>query len=97
MNKVLIGSVKVLDFIKLKATNSRLFCNLYTEMGSAHDEPLLLSTKVRWFSRLNVLTRLLKHRSEVQLFPTSDIKQIFVAEFSYLEDSLSTKLTKQEF
>jgi hypothetical protein len=51
-------------------------------MGSEHDE-LLLHTEVRWLSRGNVLSRLFKLRSEVQIFlsdTTSDLRNHFTDE-----------------
>ncbi|CAH2009522.1 unnamed protein product [Acanthoscelides obtectus] len=56
-------AVKVENFIKSRATNSRLFRELCDDLGSLHVS-LLLHTKVRWLSRNKVLTRL----SEIQAF-----------------------------
>jgi hypothetical protein len=43
---VLTEAVKVVNFIKSRATNSRLFSILCNEMGSEHDK-LLVHTEVR--------------------------------------------------
>ncbi|XP_043932352.1 zinc finger BED domain-containing protein 5-like [Protopterus annectens] len=64
---VLDEAVKVVNFIKSKSTNSRIFKGLYEEMMSPHST-LLLHTDVRWFSRDKVLTRLFELRYEVQVF-----------------------------
>jgi hypothetical protein len=47
---VLTDAVKVVNFIKSRATNSRLFSILCNEMGSEHDK-LLLHTEVGGLSR----------------------------------------------
>lgn len=67
LNTVLDKSVKVVNFIKSRALNSRLFSIICNEMGSEHKK-LLLHTDVRWLSRGNVLSRLFELRAEVQMF-----------------------------
>ncbi|XP_031330321.1 zinc finger BED domain-containing protein 5-like [Photinus pyralis] len=64
---VLQETIKVVNFIKSRALNSRLFSKLCSEMGSDHIQ-LLLHTEVRWLSRGKMLSRLFELRSEVQLF-----------------------------
>ncbi|XP_072391924.1 zinc finger BED domain-containing protein 5-like [Diabrotica undecimpunctata] len=64
---VLQDAIKVVNFIKSRALNSRLFSNLCCEMGSNHIQ-LLLHTEIRWISRGKMLNRLSQLRSEVQLF-----------------------------
>ena len=67
LKTVLDQSVKVVNFIKARALNSRLFSIICSEMGSEHNT-LLLHTEVRWLSRGKVLSRLFELRSEVQIF-----------------------------
>jgi hypothetical protein len=79
LKTVLTEAIKVVNFIKSRATNSRLFSILCNEMGSEHDK-LLLHTEVRCLSRGNVLSRLFELRSEVQIFladTTSDLSNRF--------------------
>lgn len=64
---VLDDAVKIVNFIKSRSTNSRLFKALCEEMMS-HHSALLFHTEVRWLSRGKVLTRLFELRYEVQLF-----------------------------
>jgi hypothetical protein len=66
LKTVLAEAVRVVNFIKSRATNIRLFSILCNEMGSEHDK--LLHTEVRWLSRGNVLSRLFELRSKVQIF-----------------------------
>jgi len=64
---VLQEAIKVVNFIKSRALQSRLFTKLCSEMGSDHIQ-LLLHTEVRWLSRGKMLSRLFELHSEVQLF-----------------------------
>jgi hypothetical protein len=67
MKTVLDEAVKIVNFIKVRPLNSRLFSALCNEMGSDH-EHLLLHSEIRWLSGGKVLTRLLELRDEVRLF-----------------------------
>ncbi|XP_062417978.1 zinc finger BED domain-containing protein 5-like [Pungitius pungitius] len=60
-------AVKLVNFIKARPLNSRIFTLLCNEMGSEH-KSLLLHTEVRWLSRGKVLTRLFELRHELQQF-----------------------------
>lgn len=64
---VLQDAIKVVNYIKSRALNSRLFAKICAEMGSEHIQ-LLLHTEVRWLSRGKMLSRLFELYSEVQLF-----------------------------
>jgi hypothetical protein len=78
LKTVLTEAVKVVNFIKSRALNSRLFSILCNEMGCEHDK--LLHTEVRWLSWRNVLSHLFELRSKVQIFlsdTTSDISNRF--------------------
>ncbi|KAL4153303.1 hypothetical protein QTP88_001154 [Uroleucon formosanum] len=66
---VLDSAVKIVNLIKARPHNSRLFTVLCNEMGSTH-KSLLLHTEVRWLSRGKVLTRLFELRSEILLLLT---------------------------
>ena len=50
LNKVVQDAVKIINFIKSRALNSRLFANLCDEMESDHNK-LLLHCEVRWLSK----------------------------------------------
>lgn len=67
LRAVLGEAVKIVNLIKSRALNARLFSILCDEMG-AHFRQLLLHSEVRWLSRGKVLTRLCDLREEVLLF-----------------------------
>lgn len=92
---VLNTSVKIVNFIKTKPLQARLFEKLCDEMGSRH-KALLLHTEVRWLSRGKVLTRLVELRQEVASFldEISDLglslrDENFVLKLTYLADIFS--------
>lgn len=60
-------AVKIVNFIRSKPKQSRLFAILCDEMGSQH-KALLLHCEVRWLSRGKVLSRLFELRDELRLF-----------------------------
>jgi hypothetical protein len=79
LKTVLTVPVIVVNFIKTRAVNSRLFSILRNEIASEHGK-LLLLTDVWWLSRGYVLGRLLELPSEVQIFlynTTSDLNNRF--------------------
>ena len=67
LRAVMGEAVKIVNLIKSRALNARLFSILCDEMG-AHFRQLLLHSEVRWLSRGKVLTRLCDLREEVLLF-----------------------------
>nr|CAI5868874.1 unnamed protein product [Callosobruchus analis] len=96
LNDILLESVKIVNFIKSNALNSRLFTTLCQEMGSDHVQ-LLLHAEIRWLSRGKVLKRLYELRNEVQLFLNEKGSLLsrhfqnkeWVALLSYLSDIFS--------
>jgi hypothetical protein len=67
LKKVLNESVKIINFIKARPLNSRLFEKPCQSMDSDHQQ-LLLHTEVRWLSRGKVLSRLFESRDEIRMF-----------------------------
>lgn len=65
--KVMDDAVKVINFIRARAKNHRLFQILTKEMGAEHVR-LLFYTNVRWLSRGKCLSRLYELRVEVEIF-----------------------------
>ncbi|XP_035225125.1 zinc finger BED domain-containing protein 5-like [Stegodyphus dumicola] len=91
LSTTLSDAVKIVNFIKLHATNCRLFHTLCEDFGSFHIS-LLLHTEVRWLSRGKVLTRLFELKSEVQAFfidHAFHLSLVFV--FLYIRCSLAAK------
>ena len=71
LKEVLDESVKIINFIKSRPKNTRLFKMLCEDMGSLHTS-LLLHTEVRWLSRGKTLTRLFEMKPEVRIFLIDD-------------------------
>ena len=67
LHSVLNDVVKIVNFIKGRALNARLFRLLCQEMGADH-EHLLYHSGVRWLSRGKVLSRVFELLSEVTAF-----------------------------
>ena len=65
--KVLDSVIKIVNFIKSGALNTRLFKELCKEMNSDH-EVLLFHTAVRWLSKGNVLNRVYELKNEIKIF-----------------------------
>ena len=86
--------IDIVNFIKGRALNSRIFSSLCKEMGSEH-QSLLYYTHVRWLSRGKVLARLFELRHEVSRFILSqnnhDLRKhleddYWVAKLAYMAD-----------
>ena len=92
---VLNTSVKIVNFIKSKPLQSRLFEKLCEEMGSNH-RTLLLHTGIQWLSTGKVLTRLGELREEVAMFLEGKFDfakclrdEEFILRLTYLADIFS--------
>ena len=84
---VLEDSVKIINSIKARPLNSRLFSLLCDVMGSEHKQ-LLLHSEVHWLSRGKVLTRLFELRQEVLLF-VKEIHEDYTSFLSLQGNSLT--------
>jgi hypothetical protein len=80
---VLEDSIKIINFIKARSLNSRIFSLLGEDMGNEHKQ-LLLHSEVRWLSRGKLLTKLFELRQKVLLF-VNEIKEEFT---SFLADDM---------
>ena len=67
LKNVLDEAAKIVNFIKVRPLQSRLFKILCNDMGSEHTA-LLLHTEVRWLSCGKVLVRLFELRYEVSVY-----------------------------
>lgn len=70
LKSVLDDAVKIINFIKARPSNSRIFAVLCEEMGSIY-KCLLSHTEVRWLSRGRSISRLYELKNEVYVFLTS--------------------------
>ena len=90
---VLDNAIKVVNLIKARALNSRMFTIMCNDMGAEHDQ-LLLHTEVQWLSRGKVLFRLFELRAEVCLFLVDIIspfqnlfwEDVWLSKLAYLVD-----------
>ncbi|GBN28542.1 Zinc finger BED domain-containing protein 5 [Araneus ventricosus] len=64
---VLDEAVKIINFIKSKPLQSRIFKAMYEDMGSLHTA-LLLHAEVRWLSRDKMLVRIFELRKELMAY-----------------------------
>ena len=69
LNVVVQDAVKIINFIKSRALNTRIFANLCGKMESEF-KTHLLHCEVRWLSKAKALTRLLLLGNEVVIFLT---------------------------
>ncbi|XP_023210685.1 zinc finger BED domain-containing protein 5-like [Centruroides sculpturatus] len=67
LNEVLKEVIKIVNSIKGKALQTRLFRIICEDMGSLHQN-LLYHTEVRWLSKGKVLTRVLELKAELLMF-----------------------------
>ena len=67
LKKVLDQAVQIVNYVKSRPLQSRLFKKACEEVGSQH-QSLLLHTEVRWLSRGKVLSRLFELRNELTIF-----------------------------
>lgn len=103
LHEVLNNAVSIVNFVKARATNSRLFTALCEEVGSDH-HALLMHTEVRWLSRGHMLMRLFSLREELHTFLSDKKPELaelvkdekWLALLSYLADVFSetNKLNK---
>ncbi|CAK1592459.1 unnamed protein product [Parnassius mnemosyne] len=93
-NAILTLCIKIINYVKKSALNTRLFTALCEDLGTEH-KTLLFHTEVRWLSKGNMLTRLYELRDEViQLLDNQKQSELFVefrkpkvqVVFAYLTD-----------
>ena len=93
LNKI----IKIVNFIKTSALNSRLFSRLCEDVSSAH-KCLLFHTEVRWLSRGNMTQRVFELRHELWTFFKEKNHEFkddfendnFISRMAYLSDIFQT-------
>ncbi|XP_050058667.1 zinc finger BED domain-containing protein 5-like [Aphis gossypii] len=101
--KALDEVVKIINFIKSRPLQNRLFKILCEDMGSVHTS-LLLHTEVRWLFRGKILTRIFELRDEVRAFFLEHnfelkdrfLDQMWLLKVAYLSD-IFTKINELNF
>uniref|UniRef100_A0A8C3WE45 SCAN domain containing 3 n=1 Tax=Catagonus wagneri TaxID=51154 RepID=A0A8C3WE45_9CETA len=96
LNSVLTDIVKIVNYVKSNALNSRLFSLLCDNMETDHKQ-LLLHAEIRWLSRGKFLSRMFEIRNELLVFLQSKKpvwSQLFkdvnwTARLAYLSDIFS--------
>ena len=81
--------IKVVNYVKSSALNTRLFSKLCKDMDADHTV-LLYHTQVRWLSKGNMLSRIFELREEVKLFLVA--KQNYDLLLAFDGDGFSTYL-----
>ena len=81
--------IKVVNYVKSSALNTRLFSKLCKDMYADHTA-LLYQTQVRWLSKGNMLSRIFELREEVKLFLVAKQKHDLLLAFG--GDGFSTYL-----
>ena len=90
--------IKVVNYVKSSALNTRLFNKLCKDMDADHTA-LLYHTQVRWLSKGNMLSRIFELREEVKLFLVAKQKHDLLLAFGGDEFStyLATEITGDDF
>ena len=81
--------IKVVNYVKSSALNTRLFSKLCKDMDADHTA-FLYYTQVRWLSKGNMLSRIFELREEVKLFLVEKQKHDLLLAFG--GDGFSTYL-----
>lgn len=93
LHQVLKDVIEIINFIKARALNSRIFRLMCEEMGSEYQH-LLYHSDIRWLSRGRILARVVSLKTEIEIFLTdkkhklSDrfIDNEWMAKLAYLSD-----------
>ena len=67
LSEILSSCVKIVNSIKARPLQSRMFSKLCDELGSEHSS-LLLHTEIRWLSRGKIVERVFELREELSIF-----------------------------
>lgn len=96
LHAVMNAAVEIVNFVKARVTNSRLFAALCEEVGADYIS-LLMHTEVRWLSRGRMLTCLFSLREELCTFLSEKRPELadffnddkWLLQLSYLADIFS--------
>ena len=79
--------IKVVNYVKSSALNTRLLSKLCKDMGANHTA-LLYHTQVRWLSKRNMLSRIFELREEIKLFLVAKQKYDLLLTFGGVKFSM---------
>ncbi|XP_068203671.1 protein FAM200A-like [Palaemon carinicauda] len=79
-DEVLESVIKIVNYIKTKALNTRLFKELCKDMNADH-EILLFYTAVHWLSKGNVIDRIFEMKDELKPFLETQERKDLVVHF----------------
>lgn len=85
LKEVLDEAVKIINYVKSRPLQSRLFKKVCEEMGSQY-QSLLMHTEIRWLSRGKALARLYELREELKVFQMGRNLSAPVGLFDVLHD-----------
>ena len=87
--------IEIVNFVKARALNSRLFQELCSSCGASHQE-LLFHSETRWLSRSKVLSCVIKSKGELETFYGKNVSRLaenfrtkMGFSLSYLSDMLT--------
>ncbi|XP_076339961.1 zinc finger BED domain-containing protein 5-like [Tachypleus tridentatus] len=80
LQEVLESVIKIINYVKTQALNTRLFKELCKDMNADH-EVLLFYKAVRWLSKGNVINRVFEMNNEIKLFLETQERKDLVAHF----------------
>ncbi|XP_068227879.1 zinc finger BED domain-containing protein 5-like [Palaemon carinicauda] len=80
LQEVLESVIKIVNYIKTKALNTRLFKELCKDMNADH-EVLLFYTAVLWLSKGNVINSVFENEDETKLFLETQERKDLVVHF----------------
>ena len=74
LQEVLEFVIKIVNYVKTQALNTRLFKELCKDMNADQDV-LLFYTAVRWLSKGNVINRVFEMKGEIKVIPGDSRKE----------------------
>ncbi|KAL4132463.1 hypothetical protein QTP88_009607 [Uroleucon formosanum] len=95
-NDILNQCTTIINFIRARAINSRIFSVMCKEFGSVYNN-VLFHSHIRWLSRGKVLTRFIELRTEIEVFLREKNSPLFnhfqdiiwLAKVTYISDIFS--------
>ena len=74
IQEIIESVIKILNYVKTQALNTRLFKELCKDMNA---EVILFYTAVRWLSKANVINRVFEMKDEIKLITGDSRRKIY--------------------